>query len=998
MKRSIIQAMYLPGVRTLFLSTLMLTSMTFHVEADKFCYPGTKTPPVRLSNIFKKSFTAEIYQVDVKKRTSLRGHEHYSTKSKISAVYMSPTQDSAYTQFHIYYRNKKFGVSNIDSGSCEKVQKEPDFGLMSWKVSKMPDVSYVGTEEVSGEILHNWRACYSDDDFDYAEDLFTSQTEKEWGNPLGDDYTPVKMIRRLRNKKTSERSQVNFYFISFKARDDEDDDFKGDLNPPIGYTCSGSPVQKIPLLPQSIIYSSEPTDTPTKPIDYIVDSAREIIMSRGEVPGLNDQYKDLDSYKLGVTFKMPGDEENKCVITSYAVLGDKELNTSLSFKEAYHDKPFETVQQFLGYDDGFTFNGVHMFRGIQCIVFSKYYDNYRGSGETTVILYFSASKVKSYTSVGQLAISRPFLLRKDVWKNGQVMYEHNIYNAGSLDYSKLDYDPMDISECQEQLGAIELSLVFETKDSDSTSQSQTFKQRDELEKALKAQLALTTTVNELRVHMMDVFLQGGKLMAMARLLGPLTNEAHIMEVSGSIKDKSEVPAEKYIRSSYRWSVESCKRYLSRYDEANFASYCDDTCYLYKDIGLAELTEHTECTGLFLGKNRMEAVELDDAWKKLTDAVDSGTFKVNGFKASKVSKFDPSSVHNLTIPSLQRYEKTPGAKIETAMQTLKSTHLRDCSDSCTSSLGYQCEAFTYCEKENLCLLNPRPDDSGRQDVYLQAEKNCDVYVRKYVTEFTAMQLTSAAIDKEMVYEQIEDPNVCARLCLDLNDFRCESFDFCTLDGGAGSATCSLFRKHYFDIAESSQTVILTNTQCTHYARNYLGDYDRKEGITDLPIATTIRKSSPESCAQSCSQQDSSGEARCSMFQFCAIGGVCEFIDESSLVSDAQRLTPKLKKSPTGCATYSMKKNTYQIHGRSHSVRARASKAIRSKLNGDGFDDGGYGPGAMAVLAFGMLFLSSGLVLVGLFVWARSQRPGGLGFFSRGGAGKEMSMKFSKADFD
>lgn len=992
MKRAGVRIVFLFCLHKLAIFFLTLTLIAQAQGAGKFCTEGTGKAPVTLKSIIKKSFTAEIYSIDSDKKRALRGHEHYSYSSQISAVYLSPTQDSPYTQFHIYYRSDKFGVKNDADGGCEKTDDEPEFGLMSWAVSKPKQVTYVGEYESSGETLHNWRACFEDDNFEYQEDLYTSQTFKQWGTPQDGDYTPVKMIRKMRNKQDDQKTQINHYILRFDTRDDDDKDFKGDLNPPIGYTCPKSKPRDIPALPKSIIYTSEPTDSPQTPTEYIVDTEKQIIVAIGELGGTDVQYKELDSFKLGVNIQIPEANGESCKITAYAVMGDSELDTSLSYSDSYRTTPFETVSQFIGLSDGFTYNGRQTCRGIPCIAFSKYYDDYRGNGPTTVVLYFSANKMKDYSSVGRDDIEASVLLRKDVWQNDKVVYEHNIYNAGELDYSRLDYDVNDISACQGQMGEIEFTLLFESKDSGTKAN---FAQREALKNAMKAQLIETTGVNELRIHIMDMVLESGKLMARVRLLGPLTEESYILELPSVTLNKDDITGDKFIATN-RYGQSYCPKFLDDTEGGTFATFCSETytCSVYKEINPSYLKDKKDCVSYFLGKNKAKPVGLDDAWDKLTDAVDSENFEVSGYKASEVIKFDPSTVHNSTIPNLLKYRKVPGARIGAAVETTTHSSLVSCSDSCTASIGYQCEAFTFCDQDKLCVLNPALDKDSQSSI--QPNEVCDVYLRKYVTEFTAMELTSAAIDKEMVFEQIDDADLCARLCLDLTDFRCESFDFCSLEEGSGSGTCSLFRKHFFDVAQSSDSVILPSTRCTHYSRNYLGDYDRKEGITELPIMTQIRKSSPESCAQSCSSQDTTiGESRCTMFQFCPIGGMCEFVDESSLPGDASRLLPKLKKS-LNCATYSLKKNVFQIHGRSQAERVRALSAVRSEL-GIGRGSEGYGAGAMAGLAIAMLVLGAVVVMLGLFLWSRFKQPGDSGCFSKSG-GKEMSMKFSKADFE
>ncbi|RUS75900.1 hypothetical protein EGW08_016333 [Elysia chlorotica] len=985
------RVVYLATLHTLTLLLLLVNPK--NVQAA-FCTKGSARAPITLIRITKSSFSAEIFRVDVKAREATRVHEHYSQRFKTSAVYI--IDDVMNAQFQIYNRKTNTGVSNLGGGACREDNTEPTIGLMRWMVSRMPPVSYVGTEDVAGETLHNWRACREDDDFEYQEDLYTTGPARQWGSPSGGDYVPVKMVVKKMNKKTSERSQVNDYFLQFVARDDNDPDFQDDLNPPIGSSCDIGASMKMPVLPESIIYTSEPTDMPQKPITYILDSEKQLVITKGEAADSTDQYRDVDSYKLGVNFKMPSDQGESCGMSSYAVLGDRELQRSISYADSYSTDPFESVRHFLGISDGFTYNGEHTVRGIPCMVFTKFYEDYRGTGETTVILYFTTPQVKISSSVGGKSSIPSVLIKKDVWKGGKVIYEHNIYNLGILDYSRLDYDPLDISDCKADMGEVAFTLLFAIGDQYDIKHAKNFHDLEVLKGDLRAELAKTAGVDELRVQITDLLFQRGKFMAQVRLLGPLTRQAYITQVAGSIPDMATYP-DKYV-TRYYYSLDFCQQRAVGRDEVNFVSYCESTqvCLVYQDVEPSDLTIDDDCTGYFIGNNRADPVELKDAWSKITDAVDSGLFQVDGYKASKVAKFDPSAEHNQTIPSIQMYEKIPGSTIEQAISTDKYSSLLDCTNDCTNSFNFECEAFTYCEADQTCKLNPSPNNQW--GVYVERNPRCDVYVRKYLSDFTALETTSVAIDTEMVFEKVEDPDLCARLCVNLNDFRCESFDFCALDDGGGSGTCSLFRKHYFDVAESSSTVILPHTKCTHYSRNYLGDYDRKDGLTSLPLLTQTRKSSPDSCAKACSSQDTSGESRCTIFHFCQVGGECQFVDESSFTGEASRRLPELTEA-AGCATYSLKRDVFQIHGRSNALRAKARQALSSMLGGAGAGGGEYGAGSMAGLALVMLALGAALFLLAMFVWTRHQRGQGFSCFSTGGgAGKEMSIEFSKEQLD
>ena len=971
----------------------VLTSNHANVKADdfdKFCpFTGGGSEPVSLNKILKKSFTAEIYSIDLDKKEGIRGHEHWNNDEQISAIFLNSADNLENTEFHIYDRKTGKGVTNQGGTGCKEKNSEPTFGFMHWYLSIKWTIKYKGTEDVSGETLHLWGSRRSDSASYYCDYLYVTGKASDMNNPTSKDYVPVKIIFKKMDKSSKKVSQINHYVLSFKARDATSDDFKSDLSVPIGYTCDLTTTVDIPNLPSSIYYTAEYSDAPQYPTTFMLDSQRQLVITH------TDQLTEVDSYKLGVMFSISG-TQGACVISPYAVLGYKNLNISISYMDMYNTVPFESVQHFIGISDGFTYNGEHEVRGIPCDVYSKFYDDFKGSGQITVILYFSKPNLNIYSSVGGKTTSGSVLLKKDIWSFGKVLYEDNIFNVGRLDYSRLDFDPLDISQCSIGMGKVEFTLLFEVKGQGAATT--TYEDREALRIALKSEVAKTAGVDELRVHVMDLLSQSSRLIAKLRLIGAPAKDAHIHEVLGSIREGSQLTKGEIISTSRNWGYEYCKEIAEDEELPVFGSYCTDSniCTLYRNIDINDLGMHNGCRGFIIGKNKYDPVPLPDAMDKVTQAVEGGTLQVQDYTASKVSIFDPATLDKVELPNIQKYEKIPGARIKEDIKTQMQMSLGQCADSCTASLGYQCETFTFCGNVRLCRLNPNVD--GDQDIKIEPDDNCDVYIRKYVSEFTAIEGTSTAIDTEMIFEMVNEPNMCARFCLDLDDFRCESFDFCSLDDQGASGTCSLFRKHYFDLAGSSEPLVLPNTKCTHYARNYIGDYDRKEGLTSLPIQTKIRKSSVESCARSCSTKDTSGEGHCTMFQFCAVGSVCEFIDESSITGDAARRQPKLKEA-SGCATYSLKKNIYQIHGRSEALRAKAVQAVTSTLNG-GLVRGKYGPGSMAALALVMLVVGAGLLILGLFVLARYRRSGGFNgnWFSRGGKGQEMSMQFTKAQFD
>ncbi|GFO20811.1 antigen b membrane protein [Plakobranchus ocellatus] len=982
--------------RMILVLLVMLALLQAAAADDPFCEAGTATAPVDfLAKL--KSFSADIYTVDMIKKVSYRAHERHSAESQRTGVFFYyDTSDQ--TRFLVYDEKTKMSTTNFMGGSCIQNSIVPNYGLIQWATGAPQEITYVGTETMAGEVLHNWRGCFTQGDIELSDDLYTTGFNTASSSPSGEDFIPVKMIRKSRKKSTQEESHIVHYFLRFETSKDDDDKLLADFQPPPGADCTDymSGVS-IPTLPEAITYFTEPTFNPHQATMYIIDRDQELIISQWRPTSSDDAILRIDSYKMGVMFQMPGTDDAMCSISPYAVLGDEgKLNQSLSYADSYMSVPFETVNHFIGEPEGFQFNGKQTVRGIPCYAYSKVYTNYKGAGRTTIILYFSAPGVKVSNNVGILSKTEQVLVRKEVWQRGALVYEDNIYDVGILDYSKLVFDPLDIKDCQEDLGVREFGVLFDSNSRIDEVPSLSYQQEEDLKSSLKTGLAEAAGVDILRIRINGISLQTGKLTMRASLFGAVAESAHIRDVKGSIPDSSLVPDNLRV-GKQGLSYESCKQYALSNDKVVYGSVCDNLydCTLYNTVPWEYLTVNDNCRGFFIGKNDKEMLDIETAWTNLVSAVESGKLDVKEYTASQISDAISSSEEDTVFSSVAKYEKLAGSRITTSLSVTSSTTLSKCATACTDSVGLKCEAFTFCEKTQMCMKNPNPDSLNRE-VDIQPDTHCDVYVRKYVTEFTSLEATSAVVNTELVYEMIKDPNDCARLCLNSEEFRCESFDFCTLDGGAGSGVCSLGREHFFDVAVAADTVRLPRRECVHYSRNYLDDYDSKEGVTNLPVAATIRKSSAESCAQTCSQESTSGEGACSMFQYCLIGNVCELIDESAVTSDAVRRLPDLK-DKIGCYTYSLKRQVLQVHGRS---AARRDDAVQALLDApvDGDTGGQYGPGAMAGLAFAMLFLGFGLYFLGLYIWSRYRNPGALPSICLGRQKSDTNIKFSKSELD
>lgn len=80
------------------------------------------------------------------------------------------------------------------------------------------------------------------------------------------------------------------------------------------------------------------------------------------------------------------------------------------------------------------------------------------------------------------------------------------------------------------------------------------------------------------------------------------------------------------------------------------------------------------------------------------------------------------------------------------------------------------------------------------------------------KFTKVPGTVMLGQSDMVYQKVVYANQCAKLCVDLNEFPCKSFDYCPEE-----QACILGRTHMLDIPEENKQA---DPGCDHYSSKYL----------------------------------------------------------------------------------------------------------------------------------------------------------------------------------
>ncbi|XP_067677435.1 uncharacterized protein [Haliotis asinina] len=276
----------------------------------------------------------------------------------------------------------------------------------------------------------------------------------------------------------------------------------------------------------------------------------------------------------------------------------------------------------------------------------------------------------------------------------------------------------------------------------------------------------------------------------------------------------------------------------------------------------------------------------------------------------------------------------------------------CAAECVAELEFTCQSFEYCMTSGLCTLSRiHPDE--RPDLIVN-NASCNLYIRDYTAKFIELKGTTVVSDSDTIYQNINTPNQCAKLCTDYQGFPCKSFDFCP-----NINACFLGHKHVFD---SPKANVKQDPTCNHYSRNYADDFkkvaNRQIALKDNRIILMV---SVEQCAKLCVDEETFS---CASFDYC--GNTTECRLSTSSMSDVGQITLE---ATAYCSVYNRQ---FYPNGQRYIPHQDTSAK--------------YTAGAMGGLGFGMLVVG---LLIGfgvLFAWSKYHR----------GHSDEMAVSFSSKD--
>ncbi|KAL5022491.1 hypothetical protein ScPMuIL_001646 [Solemya velum] len=323
-------------------------------------------------------------------------------------------------------------------------------------------------------------------------------------------------------------------------------------------------------------------------------------------------------------------------------------------------------------------------------------------------------------------------------------------------------------------------------------------------------------------------------------------------------------------------------------------------------------------------------------------------------ANPVGRFTPGSSpfsHTVALQHFQRPRRNQGFKTATA--SFDNLAVDECAQACLSEPAFDCHAMEYCFPLAKCYLTSvLPEDSSLG--FIVSSPACAIFTRNYTDDYQAIVGRTVAGKSAEVHSNIPTANSCAKLCTQSQTINCKGFDYC-------GQTCRLSAVHFFNTPTGP---FGTSLSCTHYSRRYADDFTKKskQTINQQGLITQMNGTSIDQCATACV---GNAGTPCWIFTYCPVSRLC-------------KLFSVLPKTSTQYTVHSDTCDLYVrpvVQNTKHSVTSTATcpttNPVTQGLCQNGSGGSGYSGGAMAGLAFGMLFVGCVLAAVILFLIGRRQ---------------------------
>lgn len=238
--------------------------------------------------------------------------------------------------------------------------------------------------------------------------------------------------------------------------------------------------------------------------------------------------------------------------------------------------------------------------------------------------------------------------------------------------------------------------------------------------------------------------------------------------------------------------------------------------------------------------------------------------------------------------MHRYKVNPTTNAKLGDQDVSLSLMNGLSyDQCAlACLDGRCGSFSYCKVRKECILSSM-NTTGRAQALDMVEQDpeCFIAQRDFLSNFVKF----SNVYRPQLYEALDNSvtlSDCALGCVSQTDFRCLAFDFCQqpdekgrlITNGPGWCYYHKNRNAGFQNIQPASGPNKTGvepfggvqtTGCSHYARSYLGDYNRVEyrrlaqDVLQEMKTNQIDGQNVFRCAEMCSSE----LIDCTAFQFC-----------------------------------------------------------------------------------------------------------------------------------
>ncbi|XP_064605994.1 uncharacterized protein LOC135470876 [Liolophura sinensis] len=809
---------------------------------------------------------------------------------------------------------------------------------------------YIGQDQIRGINVDHWQACIY---WESIKAYFTVDyyfTMKNWTAPIHQSQIPVRAwVQGVGIDVDGHLHAFNHYYDYFAFAPGISDPTV--FETPKGIVCPDRIVtMDVPKLTGQYSYREEiifPSDAVLQTADVWYDSNYKLVRYdyRTEEPMspfyTTNPLSEIHDYNTGVSYAIDKVQGN-CTMTP---LENNSFDVSLNYSQTNHGQYVEQMRSSLGLfylDDNYSYEGQRTIAGIVCDVFISRRTDFIpdpsfGIVNSTFEYYFLAEDWSEIAQTGLDEGTRiPIRLEVNTFDDGY----YAVYNFFDFDQEHPDLNNFDITPCFNQDQRIDMQITFP---GDFVDDVEDHLKYFELDTRLK--IAELANISPIRVQHSSVKYNYGTIFYRASMLETAPPTAKFHKYSGQVleynndKTLTDVATEddcSYLclsETSFNClSFDLCPQkricYLSKLATEDGTLVGNDVCSHYSRNVRASYINEVSLSNAYL-------LLKDNVYRDmLTIILSLGSGESQTYVANSIRE-------DITLPdNINTRQLTGNDNIKqffplrnflflgNADNVLTQVSVDDCATACVDEDLFVCQAFEYNFNNARCELSSRHPSQ-----------------RTYMHKFTKVPGTVMLGQSDMVYQKVVYSTQCAKLCVDLHEFPCKSFDYCP-----DEQACILGRTHMLDIPEENKQA---DPGCDHYSRNYFDDFKFMSGKeVALKNNMIVEGVTLAECSKLCGDQGDS----CMGFDFCGNDTICRITSDS--VKNVGQVTIL---DSSYCDHYARQYYTDGSKVTAYSVKNSQDSNLK------------YSAGAMTGLAFGVLIFGCLITLAAAIAFRKFKAP-------------------------